>query len=129
VFARLSVRQTALGASGLRKGDHIVDPRTGKPARGRGAAWVAVPRPEGAGAEARTDAGPRIAATAVADALTTAFMLLSPGEVEALCERSPGLEAWILMDPADGPQAEATLLHFSGSGQASPPAAGRPQSE
>ena len=129
VFARLSVRQTALGASGLRKGDHIVDPVTGKPARGRRAAWVAVPRPEGAGAEARTDAGPRVAATAVADALTTAFMLLSPGEVEALCERSPGLEAWILMDPADGPQAEASLLHFSGSGQASPPAAGRSQSE
>ena len=28
VLARLSVRQTALGASGVRKGDHIVDPRT-----------------------------------------------------------------------------------------------------
>ena len=47
VLGRLSVRQTALGASGLRKGDHIVDPRTGKPVRGRRAAWVAVPRPEG----------------------------------------------------------------------------------
>jgi thiamine biosynthesis lipoprotein len=31
VLARLSVRQTALGASGVRKGDHIVDPRTGEP--------------------------------------------------------------------------------------------------
>ena len=45
VLARLSVRQTALGASGLRKGDHIVDPRTGQAVRGRLAAWVAVPRP------------------------------------------------------------------------------------
>jgi len=65
----------------------------------------------------------------VADALTTAFMLLSPGEVEALCERSPGLEAWILLEPAEGPQREASLLHFGGSGPASPPAAGRPQPE
>ena len=48
VLARLSVRQTALSASGLRKGDHIVDPRTGEPARGRLAAWVAVPRPAAA---------------------------------------------------------------------------------
>ena len=46
VLARLSVRQTALGASGVRKGDHIVDPRTGEPVRGRLAAWVALPRPE-----------------------------------------------------------------------------------
>ena len=52
VLARLSMRQTALGASGVRKGDHIVDPRTGEPVRGRLAAWVALPRPETAGAEA-----------------------------------------------------------------------------
>ena len=129
VLARLSVSQTALGASGLRKGDHIVDPRTGRPASGRRAAWVAVPRPEVAGAEAGNDAGPRVAATAVADALTTAFMLLSPGEIGTLCEQSPGLEAWILLEPAGGAQGEASLLHFSGSGQAPPPAAGRPQPE
>jgi len=115
VLARLSVRQTALGASGLRKGDHIVDPRTGEPARGRRAAWVAVPRPAAVGTEARTDEGPRRAAAAVADALTTAFMLLSPGEIEALCERSPGLEAWILEEPAEGRQGEASLLHVGGS--------------
>ena len=99
VLARLSVRQTALAASGLRKGDHIVDPRTGEPARGRLAAWVAVPRPEAARADASAGEAPRVAAAAVADALTTAFMLLSLEEIEALCERSPGLEAWILPSP------------------------------
>ena len=125
VLARLSVRQTALGASGLRKGDHIVDPRTGEPARGRRAAWVAVPRPAAAGAEARTDGGHRAAAAAVADALTTAFMLLGTGEIEALCERSPGLEGWILIEPAEGAQAEASLLHFGGSRPGSAQAAGR----
>jgi thiamine biosynthesis lipoprotein len=115
VLARLSVRQTALGASGLRKGDHIVDPRTGKPARGRRAAWVAVPRPEGSGGETPVDEAPRVSAAAVTDALTTAFMLLGVGEIEGLCQRSPGLEAWILPEPARGQQGEANVLHFGGS--------------
>jgi thiamine biosynthesis lipoprotein len=113
VLARLSVRQTALGASGLRKGDHIVDPRTGGPVRGRVAAWAAVPRPEAARSEAPPDA-PRIAAAAVTDALTTAFMLLSVEEIEDLCERSPGLEAWILPEPSDDRDIAVQLVHFGG---------------
>jgi thiamine biosynthesis lipoprotein len=117
VLARLSVRQMALGASGLRKGDHIVDPRTGEPARGRLAAWVGVPRPQEGRAEAQAEDEPRVAAAAVADALTTAFMLLSPEEVEGLCERSPGLEAWILLEPDDGSHAEPHFLHFGGTGR------------
>lgn len=122
VLARLSVRQTTLSASGVRKGDHIVDPRTGAPARGRLAAWVALPRPQRPGAGAPDDEGPaptgaegpRIAAAAVTDALTTAFMLLSIQEIDALCERSPGLEAWILPEPVAGQPGEADVLHFGG---------------
>jgi FAD:protein FMN transferase len=113
VLARMSVRQTALAASGLRKGDHIVDPRTGEPVRGRIAAWVALPRPEVARAEA-TEEGPRIAAGAVTDALTTAFMLLTPEEIEAVCDRNPGLEAWILPEPGGAPPDETQLHHFGG---------------
>jgi FAD:protein FMN transferase len=112
VLASLSVRQTALGASGVRKGDHIVDPRTGEPVRGRLAAWVTLPRPERTRAEALGEEGPRIAAGAVTDALTTAFMLLSVEEIAALCHRSPGLEAWVLPQPAGDPSDEAELLHF-----------------
>jgi thiamine biosynthesis lipoprotein len=92
VLVRLSARQTALGASGVRKRDHIVDPRTGDPVRARRAAWVTLDRPHGT------------AAAAVADALTTACMLLGPDEIAALCRSSPGVEAWILDD--------AELLHF-----------------
>ena len=112
VLARLSVRQTALGASGRRKGDHIVEPRTGEPARARRAAWVAVPRPETARAAARTDEWPRIAPAAVADALTTAFLLLGPDDIEMLCDRTPGVEAWVLADPNEGSDGETRLLHF-----------------
>ena len=116
VLVHLSVRQTALGASGVRKVDHIVDPQTGAPARGRRAAWVAVPRPVVAGLAERTDQGPRVAAAAVADALTTAFMLMSLEEIEALCARTPGLEAWVLPEPDEDQQEQATLLTIGGSG-------------
>ena len=119
VLSRLSMRQTALSASGVRKGDHIVDPRTGVPVRGRLAAWVSLPRPDRPEADASTKGpapsgfeGPRLAPAAVADALTTAFMVLSVEEISALCERSPGLEAWILPD-GELPGA-ADLLYFGG---------------
>jgi FAD:protein FMN transferase len=114
VLARLSMRQTALGASGVRKKDHIVDPRTGTPARGRLASWAAVPRPGVARADASVEEGPRVAAAAVTDALTTAFMLLSFEEIERLCEGSPGLEAWMLPEPAVAPHGETRLLHIGG---------------
>lgn len=104
VLERLSVRQTALGASGVRKRDHIVDPRTGVPVRGRTAAWVTLPRPRVPEPDAGTASQPRAAAAAVADALTTACMLLSRDDVAALCRNSPGLDAWILDD--------TELVHF-----------------
>ncbi len=125
VLASLSARQTALGASGLRKGDHIVDPRTGRPVRGRRAAWAAVPRPEPAGAGARMADHPRLAPEAVADALTTAFMLLRPRDIGTLCERNPGLQAWILPARAGSPREDPGLRHFGGSLPGSPSATGR----
>ncbi len=110
IFTRLSMRQAALSASGVRKGDHILDPETGVPVRGRLAAWVALPRPAKQ-ATPGLEAGPRLAPGAVADALTTAFMLLPVDAIEALCQRSPGLEAWILDD--GGPGA-AGPIHLTG---------------
>jgi FAD:protein FMN transferase len=114
VFCRLSMRQAALSASGVRKGDHILDPRTGAPVRGRLAAWVALPRPAQPDPTAAAGARPglRLAPAAVADALTTAFMLATVEEIEALCERSPGLEAWVLPDGASAGTAD--LRHFGG---------------
>ncbi len=114
VLARPSVRQAAFGASGLRKGDHILDPRVGEPVRGRLATWVAVRRPQVPGPEGVSGDMPRVAAAAVADALATGFMILTLGEIEALCARSPGLEAWILPKPEDGSARNASPLHFGG---------------
>lgn len=108
IFSRLSMRQAALSASGVRKGDHILDPRTRAPVRGRLAAWVTLPRPAAPGVAGADSGGFRLAPGAVADALTTALMLLSVEQIAGLCERSPGLEAWILPDGAS-----TDLLHFT----------------
>jgi thiamine biosynthesis lipoprotein len=114
VLARVAPRQTALSASGLRKGDHIIDPRTGAPVRGRRAAWAALPRPAAAAADGSDAKGPRLAAAAVADALTTAFMVLSFDEIRSLCDQSPGLEAWVLPDAGREEIPRVDLLHFGG---------------
>ena len=105
VLARLSARQTALGASGIRKKDHIVDPHSGAPVRGRLASWVAVPRPPAA-----PEGGPRMAPATVADALTTAFMMLGADQVADLCARTPGVEAWLLPD-----DDERAVVHLGGA--------------
>ena len=80
---RLDVRQLALSASGVRKGDHILDPRTGQPVAPR-AVWVALPRGIDEGRSEAT----------VAEALSTAFMVLPRESSEALCREHAGLRAW-----------------------------------
>lgn len=83
LLTRISACQKALSASGTQKGDHIRDPHTGQPVRDR-AVWVAVGREEG-------DSG---SPAAVVEALSTAFMVLTPDEIAALCGRCPGIEVW-----------------------------------
>ncbi len=111
-LARLSIRQMAIGASGVRKGDHILDPRTGTPARTRLGAWASVPRPRDSAHEPVAAAPPRAAAGAVTDALATAFMLLSDEYIEVLCDQNPGLAAWIVDAPTTGSAAGTRSLHF-----------------
>jgi len=106
VLVRLSARRRAFSASGTRKGEHIYDPRTGRAVAGR-AAWVSVP--------CRSPAGGSPAA--VAEALSTACMILSEEEIRDLCRDGPGLDTWVLSEPAtDG--AKPAFLHMGGGGGA-----------
>ncbi len=89
VLARFSACRKAFSASGIRKGDHIVDTRTGLPAHQRAAAWAAVPWADGE------------KPAAFADALSTAFMLQPVEEIAALCRACHGLEAWIIPGPEE----------------------------
>ena len=102
VLARVSACQVAFSASGTRKGDHIRDPGTGLAVQDR-AAWVSLPR-AAAGSPA-----------AVAEGLSTAFMIMPVEEVAGLCRREPGIEAWLVREPAEEGRA-ATLVHMATPG-------------
>jgi thiamine biosynthesis lipoprotein len=72
----------AIGASGTAvRGPHIIDPRTGRPAEGKFRTWAIAPT------------------AAEADALSTAFMVMSDAEVEDYCRRHPGIRAHLLHAP------------------------------
>jgi thiamine biosynthesis lipoprotein len=90
VLARISARRRAMSASGTRKRDHILDPRTGRPVRNR-AVWVAV----GGGEEGH----PASRAT-FAETLSTAFMVLPAEDVADLCRQWPEVEAWLVEERA-----------------------------
>lgn len=71
----------AISASGTQlKGDHIKDPRTGRPADGAIRVWVTAPK------------------AAATDALATAFMILTPNEIQDYCNAHPEVSALLLVD-------------------------------
>jgi len=101
-----SASQCVLSASGLRKGNHVIDPRSPKPARLRPAAWViastsalqpAFRRMECVGASGEPISE---SPAALAEVFSTAFLMLSRQEVNACRARWPGLQAW-LSEPDD----------------------------
>jgi thiamine biosynthesis lipoprotein len=69
----------ALSASGKDvQGAHVLDPRKGQPASGHEKAWAIAP------------------SAAVADALSTAFMVMDTQEVETVCRSHNGVEGHVL---------------------------------
>jgi thiamine biosynthesis lipoprotein len=117
---RIVARRQAWSASGIRKEDHIVDPRTGLPVRNRPAAWVsgsleslsAIYQGKNAAMPSgifETGDSP----SAVAEALSTAFMIMSCDEIADCCLRHPGVEGRILIsDPSDA-SVSPVLRHFA----------------
>jgi thiamine biosynthesis lipoprotein len=66
----------ALSASGTAvKGNHIIDPRTGRPVQDRLRAWAGAPT------------------AALADALSTAFMVMTEAEIRECCGRHAEVSA------------------------------------
>jgi len=94
-----SLRHRAVGASGTTvKGAHILDPLTRSPARGVARAWAFD------------------ASAAAADALSTAWMVLSPAEIAEVCRLRPQSAA--ILQPVLG----APELLFVGHNNPSPAA-------
>jgi FAD:protein FMN transferase len=108
VLRRILGRRESWSGSGIRKKDHIVDPRSGNPVRRRPAAWVsgkldalaaAFPRRKINGlAEDFFETGN--SSSAIVEALSTAFMIMSLDEIGSFCMKNAGIEAYILsFDP------------------------------
>ena len=71
-------REALSGSGKAVKGAHVLDPRTGRPA-----------------GTCSTRTWARAPSAALSDALSTAFMVLSPDEVAVYCREHPGVEAYI----------------------------------
>jgi len=91
-LARLSLRRRAVSGSGLLKGPHIIDPRTAKPVEGKRAAWACANN------------------AAVADALSTAFMIMAPSEIENFCRLHKSILAMVIVPESE--TQKDSVLHF-----------------
>jgi thiamine biosynthesis lipoprotein len=91
ILSRPFLEGRALSGSGLQKGQHIIDPRTVQPVKGRLAAWASA-----------SDA-------ATADALSTAFMIMSPDEIKQYCLSHPDVLALIMLE---GEGEKEKILRF-----------------
>lgn len=80
---RLCLREGAVSGSGLKPGNHIVDPITGRSVRDRRAAWSFAPT------------------AAVADALSTAFMVMAFDDIERYCLSHPDTAAVIVPEKGE----------------------------
>jgi len=94
ILARPFLQNGALSGSGVQKGAHIIDPRTARAVKGRRAAWSSA----------------RHAATA--DALSTAFMIMSPDEIKQYCSLHPNTLAMVIVDNQDQSTPKETILRF-----------------
>ncbi|MDD5326993.1 MAG: FAD:protein FMN transferase [Phycisphaerae bacterium] len=84
VLNHLYLQDRSVSGSGLLKGRHIIDPRTARPVAGKRAAWVCAPT------------------AAVADALSTAFMIMSPEQVSEYCSNHPETFAMVAAEDGNG---------------------------
>ena len=94
ILARPRLRARSLSGSGVQKGGHIISSRTGRPIEGRRAAWASAP-----------DAG-------TADALSTAFMIMSPDEIKRYCLLHPDAVAMVILQERDKETPKETILRF-----------------
>jgi thiamine biosynthesis lipoprotein len=93
-LARLCLQGGALSGSGLQKGQHIIDPRTARPVEGRLASWASA------------------ADAATADALSTAFMVMSADEVEEYCLCHADVSAMIIAKESSKKTKKDKILRF-----------------
>jgi len=93
-LARLYLQDRALSCSGLQKGWHIIDPRTAQPVEAKCAAWACAP------------------AAGTADALSTAFMIMTSDQVKQYCSTHSDILAMLTQEEPGKKAQKANVLHF-----------------
>lgn len=88
------LKNQAMSGSGMRKGLHIIDPRTAQPVKHKGIAWAFAPT------------------AAISDALSTAFMIMTPDEIDTYCSKHPEIKAMIIIEQQSGETGQAQILRF-----------------
>lgn len=84
-LGHVTLRDQAFSGSGvLLHGPHIIDPRCGAAAMDKLAAWAIAP------------------SAALSDAISTAFMVMTPGEIEATWQSWPGVSALVAFAAESG---------------------------
>jgi thiamine biosynthesis lipoprotein len=94
ILSRPFLHNRAISGSGVRKGPHIIDPRTMQPVSDKYAAWSSTP-----------DA-------ATADALSTAFMIMTPDEVEQYCKIHEDTMAMLIPQEQEKEIQDDNILRF-----------------
>jgi len=80
LLTKLYLKDTSISGSGLQKGQHIIDPRSGLPVNKNNAAWVVTPK------------------AITCDALSTAFTIMGRDEVEDYCKQNASTSALIISE-------------------------------
>ncbi|MHC4737593.1 MAG: FAD:protein FMN transferase [Planctomycetota bacterium] len=93
-LGRFYLKNRALSGSGLRKGEHIIDPRSGRPVKKKAGAWACMRE------------------AAKSDALSTAFMVMRPKEVEQYCSKHPDVLGMLVIEGEDKDSREGKIMRF-----------------
>jgi len=93
-IAHFDLQNRAISGSGLQKGQHIIDPRSGQPVKSKRAAWSLAPT------------------AAIADALSTALMVMTPDEVRQYCLSHPDTLAMIVTEVGNTDTQEGGILRY-----------------
>jgi thiamine biosynthesis lipoprotein len=83
------LQNEVLGGSGLSKGGHIINPRNGQAVQDKLATWVCM------------NVGDNKFPAATTDALTTAFVVMSPAQVRRYCQNHIGVWAMLVLKGRD----------------------------
>lgn len=94
ILSHVYLKHRALSGSGLQKGHHIINPRTGKPIEDRLAAW------------ASTSSG------AMSDALSTAFIVMAAEKIKEYCMRNPDTQGLVILKDREDDENRNPILKF-----------------